>query len=678
MGPSGAGKTFSVHAIKNLISPWCHARVEEINIPAILSDDNPLGSLRAIFQRAITSIGMKSTSNLMSPSKSLKTGTEGESSTSPIGAMTPNPSPSPSHKKPPGMIMYTPNSQSHRSSKIDASSTTSSPSWMKETSKSPSDLLSPNNQIFVNGTPPSCSTYPSMSLTGPSSSMHESSTPSRHSAISAVEKEICFVVIDEIDALGRPGSHSEAQTAIKQCICDWLDTVLPTVSLGVCVVATTNRAEDVDPVFRRGGRLEHEIDFIASKENRATILKDLIHKVFVGPSEGSSTIASCNNAASSMDTSKVCDENSSGLDASNETYDSRSSRQQAMQQRDVEMIAEMIAEQTGGYVAADLTALITETAKLKHSLRGETLNKENSSVFIHINSKETTLQASGLDSTTANGEARPDSIMSPWAMDIYSSIMRCMSLVEPSCLRGVVAKFPKLNFEDVIGNQEVKRCLTRILSFTSPAMRHKIQRFGLKPPGGALLYGPPGNSKTRLVMAATSQYGLPMISLSAADVYSPYVGDAEAEIRKAFRIARQASPCVLFIDEIDALVTDRGAGSGGESGSVESRVLATLLTEMDGVSGGSDGVIVIGATNRLDSIDAALLRKGRFHQVLEVPLPSPSERIQLVNYFGLKCSLSLQDIEEVALQTKDGMSGADVENLCRERAMARLRNKMKI
>jgi SpoVK/Ycf46/Vps4 family AAA+-type ATPase len=114
---------------------------------------------------------------------------------------------------------------------------------------------------------------------------------------------------------------------------------------------------------------------------------------------------------------------------------------------------------------------------------------------------------------------------------------------------------------------------------------------------GALLYGPPGNSKTRLVMAAATHHGLPVISLSAADVYSPYVGDAEAEIRKAFRIARQATPCVLFIDELDALVTDRGNSSNSSSGSVESRVLATLLTEMDGINGSSNGVIVLGMNN---------------------------------------------------------------------------------
>ena len=228
----------------------------------------------------------------------------------------------------------------------------------------------------------------------------------------------------------------------------------------------------------------------------------------------------------------------------------------------------------------------------------------------------------------------------------------------------------------MIGYDEVKKTLHRLLSLSSPGMRQKVKKMGLKSsPGGVLLYGPPGNSKTRLILAAAASHGLPVISLSSADVYSPYVGDAEAEIRKAFRIARNASPCVLFLDEMDALVTDRAnTSSGSTSGvSTEARVLATLLTEMDGITSGGSGndhdldhdshVIVMGATNRVDCIDAALLRKGRFHQIIHVPLPTSNERLKLLHYFATKCAVSSSHMETLQLSLKEGMSGADVENI---------------
>jgi AAA family ATPase len=232
----------------------------------------------------------------------------------------------------------------------------------------------------------------------------------------------------------------------------------------------------------------------------------------------------------------------------------------------------------------------------------------------------------------------------------------------------------------VIGNEEVKLKLDQVLSFASGDVRETYQRFGISGSvGGVLLYGPPGNSKTRLVMAAASSRKLPLISLTVADVYSAYVGDAEAEIRRAFRLARQARPCVIFLDEIDALVTDRASGSGsgsGSSSSVEGRVLASLLTEMDGIDGNGDGVFVIAATNRVDQIDAALLRKGRFHHVLAVSPPSLSEmKTDMVTYFGDRYQLPEQTREEIRRKIVEGtqMSGADVENLCREAGMKRIR-----
>ena len=215
-----------------------------------------------------------------------------------------------------------------------------------------------------------------------------------------------------------------------------------------------------------------------------------------------------------------------------------------------ELAAEM-ADLTGGYVAADIVSLVTKAGEAWESGEGRSGSHESSIPTLRV------------------------------------SLIEAMREIAPSCLRGVAVNTPNLTYDDVVGYGDVKRALQRALRICDPAKAESMKKFGLHSPGGVLLHGPPGNSKTRLILAAASFHRLPVISLSAADVYSPYVGDAEAEV-KAFSIARQASPCVLFFDELDAIVTNRGTGDGDHSSSgsssVEARVLATLLTEMDGIS----------------------------------------------------------------------------------------------
>lgn len=158
-----------------------------------------------------------------------------------------------------------------------------------------------------------------------------------------------------------------------------------------------------------------------------------------------------------------------------------------------------------------------------------------------------------------------------------------------------------------------------------------------------------------------------------------YVGDAEAEIRRVFSLARQSSPCILFLDEIDAVVTDRNIEAS--STGAESRVLATILLEMDGLNCNSsaDGVFILGATNRIDAIDAALLRKGRFHHLLHVKCPTANERILILEYFCKAFNLSDESSQTLRMRSvfQDRvdytLSGAEIEGMCREEAMIMLR-----
>ncbi|KAK1864702.1 hypothetical protein I4F81_007246 [Pyropia yezoensis] len=216
-------------------------------------------------------------------------------------------------------------------------------------------------------------------------------------------------------------------------------------------------------------------------------------------------------------------------------------------------------------------------------------------------------------------------------------------------------------------------------------------------PRGVLLYGPPGTGKTALVRAAAAAGAVAFLRLDPAAAYSAYLGEAEATVRAAFATARAAAPAVLFLDELDALVGSRddasgggsgggdgpggggggggGGGSGGGGSGVRRRVLATLLTEMDGISG-APGVVVVGATNRPDLLDAALLRPGRFDDLLPVlPPATDADRVAVLAATAARGGVPLQpgvDLRRVAAATA-GRSGAELAALLREAAMVAVR-----
>lgn len=444
--------------------------------------------------------------------------------------------------------------------------------------------------------------------------------------------QVIFLVVDEIDALGRPPGQSDKQASVSLALCNWLDAQSRSLGRGVvgeradttrCIVATTNHAAQVDPRLRRAGRLEREVEVTITSDDRRALLTGLTAHVFCGGGGG---------GGGSGDNGEIW-------------------------RVACEKAASDVAVKTGGYVAADLAALVAEAL-------GPDGGAENVGTGVSLD----------LDHTEASALL---------ADQLADRLTRAMTKVPPSALRGATVALPDLSYADVVGHDQVKAALRRVLAFcsTDPSVLRRAQRLGLTSAGGVLLHGPPGNSKTRLVMAVAASHSLPVISLSSADVYSPYVGDAEAEVRRAFRLARQSAPCVLFLDEMDALVTDRSAdgGSGGSGGgaSVEARVLATLLTEMDGIDG-KHGVVVLGATNRLDCIDSALLRKGRFHHLLLVPPPNEDEAPALLRYFAAKSPFILAlRVDELVAVLRPGISGADIENLVREESMSLMRSVVK-
>ena len=244
-----------------------------------------------------------------------------------------------------------------------------------------------------------------------------------------------------------------------------------------------------------------------------------------------------------------------------------------------------------------------------------------------------------------------------------------LKIVRPSVLREVLIETPNIKWEDIGGLANIKKELKETIEW--PLKNPKIfKRMGIRPPRGLLIYGPPGTGKTLLAKAVAKEAEANFISVKGPELLNKWVGESEKGIRKVFERARQVAPAIIFFDELDAIAPRRGAYEG--EGNVTERVVNTLLAEMDGLEDLHD-VIIIGATNRPDVIDPALLRPGRFDRLLLTPPPSEEGRIQILKIHTQKMPLAKDvDLKELSTLT-DGYVGADVEALCREAGIEALR-----
>ena len=229
----------------------------------------------------------------------------------------------------------------------------------------------------------------------------------------------------------------------------------------------------------------------------------------------------------------------------------------------------------------------------------------------------------------------------------------------------------KVTFKDVAGLAEAKQEVEEIVSFLKNP--EKYTELGGKIPKGALLVGPPGTGQTLLAKAVAGEANVPFFSLSGSDFVEMFVGVGASRVRDLFRQAKEKSPCIVFIDEIDAVGRARGKNANMNSNDERENTLNQLLTEMDGF-GSNSGVIILAATNRADILDKALLRAGRFDRQIHVELPDLNERKEIfgVHLRPIKIDESV-DAEFLARQTP-GFSGADIANVCNEAALIAARN----
>jgi transitional endoplasmic reticulum ATPase len=199
---------------------------------------------------------------------------------------------------------------------------------------------------------------------------------------------------------------------------------------------------------------------------------------------------------------------------------------------------------------------------------------------------------------------------------------------------------------------------------------HLFEQAGTKPPRGILLSGPPGCGKTLLAKAIANESKVNFISVKGPALLSKYVGESEEAVREVFHKARQASPCIIFFDEIDALIPARSGGSTDSH--VSERVLSQFLAELDGIEE-LKGVLVLGATNRADILDPAVLRPGRFDETIEIPMPAEDDRKEIFEVHLRNKPLEKGIDPEALASRTEGFSGAEIASICNRAALGAVR-----
>jgi transitional endoplasmic reticulum ATPase len=236
-----------------------------------------------------------------------------------------------------------------------------------------------------------------------------------------------------------------------------------------------------------------------------------------------------------------------------------------------------------------------------------------------------------------------------------------MGIVAPSSLRENQVEVPDVHWNDVGGLEDVKRELHETVQYP---VEHadKFVKFGMSPSKGVLFYGPPGCGKTLLAKAIANECGANFISIKGPELLTQWFGESEANVRELFDKARAASPCILMFDEMDSIAKTRGSGGAGSSEAGD-RVINQILTEIDGV-GARKNVFVIGATNRPDILDPAVIRPGRLDQLIYIPLPDLKSRIAIFNALLRKAPVDPEVDVEVLARSTNGFSGADIAEIC--------------
>ncbi len=308
----------------------------------------------------------------------------------------------------------------------------------------------------------------------------------------------------------------------------------------------------------------------------------------------------------------------------------------------------VLAQLTHGFVGADLASLVKEAAmNVLRKLLPELKIKDDDAVI-------------------------PPEILDKIVI-AQRDLIDALKVVRPSAMREVLIETPNVKWSDVGGLQDIKQELIEAVEWP---LKYKpvFKRLGVRPPKGVLIYGPPGTGKTLLAKAVAKETEANFIAIKGPELLSKWVGESEKAVREIFKKARQVSPAIIFIDEIDSLAPSRTAQ--GDSNHVSEKVVNQLLTEMDGLQELND-VVVIAATNRPDVMDTALLRPGRFDRIILAGVPDTKSREEIFRVHTKKMPLAKNVSLKELVEKTEGYVGADIEAVCREAAMFELRKNIK-
>ena len=428
----------------------------------------------------------------------------------------------------------------------------------------------------------------------------------------------CLVFIDEIDAI--TPKRESAQREMEKRIVAQLLTCLDDLALektggkAVIVLAATNRPDSLDPALRRGGRFDKEINMsVPSEPVREQILKAL--------------------------TRETCLSKDTNL--------------------------KFLAKMTPGFVGADLNDLVSTAGATAIKRYLETLKMESNDLALEDDSGAT-VKVQELRRLVKHARESTQSSIEAIAIN-HADFLAALPKIQPSSKREGFATIPDTTWADIGALRSVRE---ELLTAIVEPIRHpeKYARVGITAPTGVLLWGPPGCGKTLLAKAVANESRANFISVKGPELLNKYVGESERAVRQVFVRARSSVPCVIFFDELDALVPKRDDALSESS----ARVVNTLLTELDGLSN-RQGIYVIAATNRPDIIDPAMLRPGRLETLLFVDLPGEMERVEILQTLIKNLSLPFdEDITAVAMAC-DGFSGADLESLLRRAGYAAIK-----
>jgi ribosome biogenesis ATPase len=426
----------------------------------------------------------------------------------------------------------------------------------------------------------------------------------------------CLIFIDEIDAIApkRDTSQSQMEKRIVAQLLVSIDELERDKEKPVIVLAATNRPDALDPALRRGGRFDTEINIgVPNEQVRAAIMRAQTRGLSLAP--------------------------------------------------DVDFVS--LAKRTAGFVGADLKDLAGKAgswqmAQYREALERQALDLEQTmdldgekALMPHVDS------IMRLIST-----ARRSDIPEPPGFEETAITMAAFDAVlphiTPSSKREGFATIPDVSWEDIGALASVREELqTAIVDPIQNPERYAA--VGISAPTGVLLWGPPGCGKTLLAKAVAAESKANFISIKGPELLNKYVGESEAAVRRVFMRARSSVPCVIFFDELDALVPRRDDSLSEASG----RVVNMLLTELDGLSARA-GIYVIGATNRPDIIDDAMMRPGRLETRLFVDLPGAAERVEILRALIRNKPIPAEVAAIAGTSACDGYSGADLESLIRK------------